>query len=151
MRPRPSLIVLALMLTPPLFVAGQQKDKPSWPPSEHIAATEALPPEEQLKKFHLPPGFEIQLVAAEPGYPQADQHRLRRPRPALGHRDGRISLRRPGRSKGRDAVKILEDFGPDGRARKITTFADGLNIPIGVLPTSDKAGHRLQHSRTSIA
>ena len=38
---------------------------------------------------------------------------------------------RPG-VKGRDAVKILEDFGPDGRARKITTFADGLNIPIGV-------------------
>ena len=31
-------------------------------------------------------------------------------------------------------VKILEDFGPDGQARKITTFADGLNIPIGVLP-----------------
>src|SRR5262249_18015607 len=39
----------------------------------------------------------------------------------------------PGR-KGRDTVKVLEDFGPDGRARKITTFADGLNIPIGVLP-----------------
>src|SRR5437773_1894829 len=29
---------------------------------------------------------------------------------------------------------IFEDFGPDGRARKVTTFADGLNIPIGVYP-----------------
>ena len=40
---------------------------------------------------------------------------------------------KPGR-KPRDTVKVLEDFGPDGRARKVTTFADGLNIPIGVLP-----------------
>jgi len=29
---------------------------------------------------------------------------------------------------------ILDDFGPDGKARKITTFAEGLNIPIGILP-----------------
>lgn len=36
--------------------------------------------------------------------------------------------------KGRDTVKILSDFGPDGKARKVTTFADGLNIPIGILP-----------------
>ena len=36
--------------------------------------------------------------------------------------------------KARDSIKILEDFGPDGKARKVTTFADGLNIPIGVLP-----------------
>src|SRR5262249_3880468 len=41
--------------------------------------------------------------------------------------------------KTRDAVKILEDFGPDGRARKITTFAENLNIPIGVLPMGDGA------------
>ncbi len=29
---------------------------------------------------------------------------------------------------------MLDDFAPDGLARKATTFADGLNIPIGVLP-----------------
>src|SRR6185295_9058241 len=29
------------------------------------------------------------------------------------------------------------DFGPDFRARKITTFVDGLNIPIGMIPTAD--------------
>jgi putative heme-binding domain-containing protein len=45
----------------------------------------------------------------------------------------------PSGRKGKDTVKILEDFGPDGEARKITTFADGLNIPIGVLPMSDGA------------
>jgi len=30
--------------------------------------------------------------------------------------------------------KVLEEFKHDGRARSITTFADKLNIPIGVLP-----------------
>ncbi len=36
---------------------------------------------------------------------------------------------------GTDTVRILSDFGPvTGRARKVTTFADGLNIPIGLLP-----------------
>src|SRR5581483_534124 len=45
---------------------------------------------------------------------------------------------KPG-AKGRDTVKVLADFGPDGKARKVTTFAGGLNIPIGVLPLPGKA------------
>ena len=148
MRPRPSLIVLALMLTPPLFVAGQQKDKPSWPPSEHIAATEALPPEHQLKKFRLPAGFEIQLVASDPD--------IRKPINIAFDGAGRLwvteTVEYPfvaAAGKGRDAVKVLEDFGPDGKARKITTFADGLNIPIGVLPLS--ARQALVYSIPSIS
>jgi hypothetical protein len=32
----------------------------------HVVDDPPLSPQEQLKKFHLPPGFEIQLVAAEP-------------------------------------------------------------------------------------
>ncbi len=47
--------------------------------------------------------------------------------------------------KPRDTVKILSDFGPDGRARSITTFADGLNIPIGLLPLPSARG-ALVHS-----
>jgi len=31
--------------------------------------------------------------------------------------------------------------GPDGRAHKISTFADNLNIPIGVLPQRGRDGH----------
>jgi len=47
----------------------------------------------------------------------------------------------------RDALKILGDFQADGRAAKVTTFADNLNIPIGVLPVADgEQRHRLQHS-----
>src|SRR6185312_1944263 len=95
-------------------------------------------PEEERKCFTLPPGFEVQLVASEPDIHKPinlafdDRGRLwvtntvEYPFPATG-------------PKPRDTVKILDDFGPDGRARKITTFADGLNIPIGVLPVPDGA------------
>src|SRR5206468_4143008 len=34
----------------------------------------------------------------------------------------------------RDRIMIFDDFGPDGRARKVTEFAGGLNIPIGIYP-----------------
>src|SRR5690606_14271649 len=36
--------------------------------------------------------------------------------------------------EGRDTIRILEDADGDGRAEKITTFAENLNIPLGVLP-----------------
>ena len=113
-------------------------DRPKWPPSPHVAATPPLRPEEQIKKMKLPPGFEIQLVASDPD--------IRKPINIAFDAAGRLWVTEtieypyaaaPG--KGRDAVKILEDFGPDGRARKITTFADKLNIPIGIIPTAKGA------------
>src|SRR5262249_14349441 len=40
----------------------------------------------------------------------------------------------------------LEDTDGDGKADKITTFADGLNIPIGILPISQGAiVHSIPH------
>ncbi|MGI9242916.1 MAG: PVC-type heme-binding CxxCH protein, partial [Verrucomicrobiales bacterium] len=46
----------------------------------------------------------------------------------------------------RDAIKILEDTDGDGRADKVTDFADGLNIPTGVLPW-----HKPEHQDGCIA
>src|SRR5262249_16401453 len=40
----------------------------------------------------------------------------------------------PADKKPRDAVKILEFANGQAKAVKVTTFAEGLNIPIGVLP-----------------
>jgi putative heme-binding domain-containing protein len=124
---------VVLLLLPGLFADGQSKDKPKWDPSPHIASTDPLRPEQQVKKFRLPPGFEVQLVAADPD--------IRKPLNIAFDAAGRLWLSETieypfpaAAGKGRDAVKILEDFGPDGRARKITTYAAGLNIPIGVLP-----------------
>ncbi|HEX7897578.1 MAG TPA: dehydrogenase, partial [Planctomycetota bacterium] len=103
-----------------------------------VASTPPLSPEEQRAKFKLPPGFEIQLVAAEPDIVKPmnlnfdDRGRLfvtqsyEYPYP---NKDG----------KPRDTVRLLQAFGPDGKAGKITVYADGLNIPIGVQATLDGA------------
>jgi putative heme-binding domain-containing protein len=103
-------------------------------PVQDVSTFSHRTPAEEQKALHVPPGFEIQLVAAEPDIQKPlnlafdDRGRLwvtdtvEYPYPAL-----------PG-TKPRDTVKILSDFGSDGRARSIATFADDLNIPIGVLP-----------------
>jgi putative heme-binding domain-containing protein len=104
----------------------------------NIASTGPKTPAEERKALHLPPGFEIQLVAAEPD--------IHKPLNIAFDARGRLwvtdTVEYPFAARGprpRDTVKILEDFGPDGRARKITTYADGLNIPIGVLPLAHGA------------
>src|SRR5437667_5209940 len=111
--------------------AGATAQRP-WQPSPHVAETDPLPPKKQLKTFHLPPGFEIQLVAAEP--------EINKPINIAFDAKGRlwvtgsVEYPYPAKDKGRDKIWILEDFAANGKARKITTFADDLNIPIGVLP-----------------
>jgi putative heme-binding domain-containing protein len=122
------LTLFALLATPMLASAQGKKRDPN------VAPTDPLPPEEQLKKFKLPPGFAIQLVAAEP--------KIKKPINIAFDAMGRLwvtgseeyPFAAPPDRPGKDTVKILSDFGPDGRAGKVTTYADGLNIPIGVLP-----------------
>src|SRR6266568_1994818 len=104
------------------------------PFAEHVRPPEALTPELEQKSFHLPPGFEVQLVAAEPD--------IAKPMNPAVDATGRLwvttSREYPFPASpdkpARDRIMIFEDFGPDGRARKVTTFADGLNIPIGLYP-----------------
>jgi putative heme-binding domain-containing protein len=114
---------------------GQSEDKQD----PNIAPTGPRSPEEERQAFHLPPGFEVQLVAADPD--------INKPINLAFDARGRLwatttveyPFPAPEGKAGRDSVKVLEDFGEDGRARKITTFAGGLNIPIGVLPLQDAA------------
>src|SRR5947209_17762378 len=103
-----------------------------------IAATDFRSPADELKALRLPPGYEAQLVAAEPD--------IHKPINLAFDAKGRLwvtcTIEYPfpaADGKGRDSVKILSDFGPDGKALKVETFADGLNIPIGVLPYKDGA------------
>src|SRR5262249_52363553 len=125
-----------LVLLQPVFLSGQQAKKWNNP---NIADSDPLPPEEQVKKFRLPPGFVIELVAAEP--------KVKKPINIAFDAGGRLWVTgseeypfpAPPDRKGKDTVKILSDFADNGLARKVTTFADGLNIPIGVLPTAKGA------------
>ncbi len=105
------------------------------PFAEFIRKTEPLAPLEAQKSFHLPAGFEIQLVASEP--------EIGKPMNLAFDERGRLWITQsreypfpvPTNSPGRDEIKILSDFDDAGRARRITTFADGLNIPIGIYPS----------------
>lgn len=128
------LSLFSLVIVSVLLASAQQ----TWPPSPHIAPTEPLPALEQLKKMHVPRGFEIQLVASEPD--------IDKPMNIAFDAAGRLWVTGsreypfPAKSgKGRDTVRILSDFAPNGRARKIVTFADDLNIPIGILPFKNDA------------
>ncbi|HZW31977.1 MAG TPA: dehydrogenase, partial [Isosphaeraceae bacterium] len=103
-------------------------------PVENVSSFPPRSPAEERKALHLPPGFEIQLVAAEP--------EIHKPLNLAFDDRGRLWVTdtveypfpKPVGEPGRDSVKILSNFQPDGRARTIQTFADGLNIPIGLLP-----------------
>ena len=105
-------------------------------------------PEAERAALHVPPGFEVQLVAAEPV--------IDKPMNLAFDARGRLwvthSREYPiaaASGAGRDRVSILEDTTGDGRADRITTFADSLNIPIGIEPMRD--GATSSASRTCIA
>ena len=119
--------VILFALTASIFAADD-------PFAELVRPTEPLTPEQERAAFHLPAGFEIQLVASEPD--------LRKPMNMNWDAMGRLWITESREypfaikdgSPGRDTVRIFSDFGPDGRARKMEIFADGLNIPTGVYP-----------------
>ena len=110
------------------FAAGKQLTGQHAP-----ATTPALSPQEAAQKFSLPPGFRVQLFAAEPD--------IVNPVAMSWDERGRLwvielyeyPLGAAEGQKPRDRIKILEDTDNDGKADKITIFADGLNLATGLL------------------
>lgn len=154
---RPS-VPLLLALCAAAVAADPRGDSPDAPPST---------PQEQLAKFHVPPGFEVQLVA--------DETQIQKPMNLAFDAAGRLWVTGSGMypwpartdalgqpiagfdevwkgtagsfdaakapvpaEQATDTVRVLSQLGPDGRARKVTIFADGLNIPIGLQPLPRK-------------
>ncbi len=143
-----------LLLAASAIAADPRGDNPDSKPST---------PQEQLAKFHVPPGFEVQLVAAEPRIQKPTNitfdsagrlwvsGSVEYPWPAGMDAQGKLI---PGFEKAydnianvfgvkgapvpsnvaRDSVRILSDFGADGLAKSISIFAEGLNIPTGIQP-----------------
>lgn len=121
-----------------------------------VRETDALTPEQERAGFHVPAGFEVQLFAAEP--------MINKPINLAFDARGRLWVsstveypyaadkKRWSDAQGthvkdsRDAIKILEDTNGDGRADKVIDFADGLNIPTGVVPW-----HKPEHKAGCIA
>jgi len=114
-------LILADSLAAQESFIPRRQSKPPGPP---------LTPQQAVKKMTVPEGFRVEVVAAEPD--------IVNPVAMTFDEQGRIwiteSLEYPRRSpgKGRDRVKVLEDTNSDGKADRVTIFAEGLNIPSGI-------------------
>ncbi len=104
---------------------NQPPPKPGSPP---------LSPAESLRKLHVPEGFDVELVAAEPLV--VDPVAI-----AFGA-DGKLwvvemadyPLGMDGRGKPGGRIRWLEDTNHDGRYDRSVVFLDGVRFPNGILP-----------------
>jgi len=96
------------------------------------ATTPAIAPAESQKSILVPPGFEVRLFASEP--------EVVNPVAMTWDERGRLWVLElyefpkgaPKGEPGRDRIKILEDTNADGKADKVTVFADGFSLATGL-------------------
>ena len=102
-------------------------------PTNFKEPIEILPPEQARKHFKLAPGYAANLFASESEFPE-----LKNPVQLTFDSKGRLWIltmpdypmfQPPNRPS--DRLLILEDSDHDGRADKLTVFADGLHVPTG--------------------
>ncbi len=102
-----------------------------------VRETPRLSPQEEAAGFHLPDGFVAELVASEP--------QIAKPLNMAFDARGQLWITdtteypypAPIGSPAHDSIKVLSDRDGNGSFETIQTFADGLNIPIGILPVDD--------------
>ena len=90
--------------------------------------------QDAIDKFKMAPGYKISLFASEVEFPE-----LANPVQISFDNKGRLWVAvmptyphwKPGDPKPNDKLIILEDTNGDGKADKQTTFADGLQLPLG--------------------
>jgi putative membrane-bound dehydrogenase-like protein len=131
-----AVVILVAGLTEQLAVPHASGQRPSPVAAQPIPhGQDAAPNAPQtaaaaVKAMTVPPGFTVEVVAAEP--------EIVNPVAMTFDERGRAwiteSLEYPRRQAGpgRDRIKVLEDTDGDGRADRFTVFADGLNIPSGI-------------------
>ncbi len=125
-----SLLFAMFMLASMGSAFDDQNKYNSW-----IAPGEPLSPQEQLKRFKLPPGFKIELVACEPAVNKPinltfdAQSRLL----VTGSSQYPNPASKP--EEQRDKLIVISDSNGDGKLDQAKVLADKLNIPIGVMPT----------------
>lgn len=126
MSPSPKYLVLPL-IGATLLVAAEYN--PLQDARRPIANTASLPPAEAIKKMKVPPGFTVQVVAAEPEVVQPIAYTMD-DRGRLWVVENTNYPECPG--KPQDKILILEDADGDGRAEKRTVFYDKLTFASGI-------------------
>lgn len=135
---------LLLVVVPFLLLVVDDARGADDPFAALVRPTEPLTPAEEQALLRPPPGFAVQLFAAEPQINKPinlafdDRGRMwvssTVEYPFAAEKSRWVDAAGSRVRNSRDAVKILEDTDGDGRADKVVDFADELNIPIGVLP-----------------
>ena len=90
--------------------------------------------QDALDRLTVPEGYRIELFASEEDFPE-----MANPVQLAFDTRGRLWVAtlpsyphyKPGDARPDDKLIILEDTSGDGRADKVTTFADGLHLPLG--------------------
>lgn len=120
----------AILAVTAAFNCSAEADQPAVPHGQSKPPGPALSPAEAVARMQVPPGFHVELVASEPN--------VMNPVAMTFDERGRAwiteSFEYPRLSDGpgRDRIRILEDTDGDGQSDKVTTFAEGLNIPSGI-------------------
>ena len=125
-------MLVGLLSILPAVVAGRQSSPVNrpWPPGlQKVSAdSPALSPEDALKTFYMPPGYRIELVAAEPliQEPVALDWDLEGRLWAVEMPGFMADIRGSNEHEPIGRVVVLEDTNGDGRMDKRTIFADHL-------------------------
>jgi putative membrane-bound dehydrogenase-like protein len=134
---RRCLVLLGLLALPLPALAqkefGFDNTRPSGQPY--------LKPEESLQRLHVPMGWEVKVFAAEPD--------IINPVAFTVDERGRLWVvecyeypsRTPPGKMPRDRIKVLEDTDGDGKADKVTVWAEGKDLPRFDLATGIEVGH----------
>ncbi|MFB9057300.1 cytochrome C [Mariniflexile ostreae] len=104
------------------------------------ASARFLSPEESMKTFYLPEGYEVELVASEP---MVDE-----PITIAWDGNGRMYVAEmntymqdvdgTGTNRSISKIKLLEDLDGDGKMDKSTVFIDSLMLPRMILPLENE-------------
>ena len=138
------VLILAASLTLAMSAGAQQGDKEGEDqaarvPRERIPPAPALTPEASLKAMKVPPGFRVELVAAEP--------MVDTPVAMTFDADGRVwvvemrglmpNIEGKGEQEIPGRIVVLEDVDRDGKMDRRTVFLDGLVMPRAVALAGD--------------
>src|SRR5437870_5930333 len=138
-RPCHLLILMLAFLGPTSFALAQREfgfdnGKPSGQP--HFT------PQESVKRMQVLPGYEVTVFAAEPDVVNPIAFTIDERGRLWVVENFEYPRRTPKGKKPRDRIKIFEDTDGDGVADKVTTWAQGKDLPIGWdLASGIEVGH----------
>jgi putative heme-binding domain-containing protein len=99
-----------------------------------IARTPPHTAQEQQRMFHVPPGFRVELVASEPDIVKPINMKFDSAGRLYVTQSYEYPFPHPEGAPGRDTIRRIVDTNGDGIPDKVSVFAEGLSIPIGVTP-----------------